>query len=226
MRVVKDIHVDESTSSTRAKIPVVDLTKTAPLLGSMALQSSSKTPFYADGTQWLPFGGFTGLESGLIAIINFQTITGDGTYYKVLFDADLSPLTPPHPSFTIDTANNVITINQDGNYLVFYMVTPTNFHLSDGNQSPAIYLSRLQTSIPSTLSECQRNGSFSFVGGNLVPPTYNAGLVNLGGLWTGFLPQSTNIEADLAIILTNPADSEDLFGEGGKQQYMGIVKLA
>lgn len=225
MRVVKDTHVDESTSSTRAKIPVVDLAKSAPLLGSVALQSSSKTPFYADGTQWLPFGGFAGLESGLIAMINFQTITGDGTFYKVLFDADLSPPTPPHPSFTIDTANSVITINQDGNYLVFYMASPTNFHLSDNDQSPAIYLSRLQTSAPATLSECQVNGSFSFVGGNLVPPNVGAGLVNLDGLWTGFLPQSASIETDLAIILTNPANTEYLFGEG-KRQYMGIVKLA
>ena len=124
MRVVKDSYVDYTSSSARDKIPTIELPTSAPIAGSIALSEPSKTPYYADGLQWKPFLGSTTLESGMIGILNgVVEIASDGQYHKVLFDTDLSPLTPAHPSFTIDVPNSQIVINTDGNYFLYYNVS-------------------------------------------------------------------------------------------------------
>jgi hypothetical protein len=57
MRLGKDSIVDVLEASTKAKIPVIDLTTSFPSLGAVALSSNTRDPFYGDGTTWLPFGG-------------------------------------------------------------------------------------------------------------------------------------------------------------------------
>jgi len=229
MRVVKDSHVDYSSSSVRNKIPVIDLLPSAPIEGSIALSEPSKTPYYADGLQWKPFLGATTLESGMIGILNNSVeIASDGQYHKVLFDTDLSPLTPAHPSFTIDVPNSQIIINTDGNYFLYYNVTPSNLSVRSANQ-PETYVSQMVTSSTSPLAFDQKSGGFQLIGGNLVQPipssAENLSYVKLSGSWSGFLPSATTVNTSMAInALTQ--NVEFLFGEGGRMQYMGIIKIA
>jgi hypothetical protein len=230
MKVTKDSHADYSSGRIREQIPVLDLTTSAPLAGSIALSTPSITPYYANGSVWLPFGGGSGvLESGSIGIENSGiTFTADGAYHQVLFNTDLSPLTPAHPSFNIDVPNSQIVINTNGNYVLYYNLAPTNTFLASTIQ-PEIYTSQLVTSIPSNLAFSQVSGSFQLNGATLNPPEAAASeiipYVKLSGTWSGFLPAGTTINTSMSITTASP-QSENLFGEGGRSQYMGIIRIA
>lgn len=235
MRIAQDSKVDSSQANQSDIMPVITLAEHPPILGSIALNQNTVSPYYADGTQWLPFGGGGGsvIQSGAIGITatgpSGPSILTDGVYHRILFDADMSPLTPPHPSFTIDTANSLITINQNGNYLLYYHVTPANTGIAQGGTQPEQYVAQLQTTTPTPLSLCAASGSFRLIGGALQMPAAtspeNVPYVSLQGSWSGFLPAGTSVETVVSIVGSSPVSSELFFGEGGKMQYMGIVKL-
>lgn len=229
MKVTKDSHVDYSSSTLREKIPVLDLAASAPLAGSIALSTPTITPYYANGVEWLPFGGSGILESGMIGLLdNLILFDTDGAYHQVLFDTDMSPPTPPHPSFTIDVPNSQIVINTDGNYLLYYNLVPGNTGTASPIQ-PEIYVSQMISSAtPPRLAFTQVNGSFRLNSPTIDVPFASAaeGLayVKLSGMWSGFLPSGTTVNTSLAI--TSSSITEPLFGEGGRSQYMGIVRIA
>jgi len=230
MKLTKDSEVDTTHSTVRDRIPVLDLDTSAPLAGSLALSTPTITPYYANGAQWIPFGSGGALESGMIGIkLGLAEAIADSSYHQVLFYTDMSPLTPPHPSFTIDTLNSQIVINTDGNYLLYYNIAPTNATISSAVQ-PEQYVAQMATSMPSQFGFDQATGSFQLFGGNLTAPTAVfpaeiASYVKLSGTWSGFLPATTTVITNLAIATDAPT-VEILFGEGGRMQYMGIVKLA
>lgn len=230
MRVAQDGKVDASQANQSDVIPVITLAEHPPILGSIALNQNTVTPYYADGTQWLPFGGggSSVIQSGGIAAIARTAIDCDGVYHRVLFDTDISPPTPPHPSFTIDTVNSLITINEDGNYLLYYQLTPANTQIAQTGTQPEQYVSQLQTTTPTPLSMCATSGTFILSGGVLNPPAVTSpeivAYVSLKGTWSGFLPAGTSVETVLSMLGDVNRD-ENLWGEGGKMSYMTIAKL-
>ncbi len=231
MRVAHDSETDTSHAASNGRIPVVNLTRNAPLVGSLALSTPSLTPFYGDGLQWLPFIGAAALESGVIGILGgLVPIVADGTYRQVLFNSDLSPLTPLHPSFTIDLVNSQIVINTNGNYLLYYSLNPSNSFLSAGGTQVEKYASQLITSEPALRAFCQGQGGFSIVQGGLLTPSPAdpevIPYVSLSNTWSGFLPAGTTVQTQLSITVDNSPQNESLFGEGGRMTYMGIVRIA
>jgi NAD(P)-dependent dehydrogenase (short-subunit alcohol dehydrogenase family) len=52
MRIGGNSRVDSSQSFSRNILPVLDTTRSAPILGSLAMDSTLKTPFFANGTEW------------------------------------------------------------------------------------------------------------------------------------------------------------------------------
>jgi hypothetical protein len=226
MRLAKDLNVDALETYAKSTIPVVDLTKTAPVAGSIALSSADLTPFYGNGTTWVAFGGAGALQSGGIFMNAFSSsVPTNGDFTQIPFDTE-TPLSPSHPSFTIDIGDGVIVINEDGNYSVNYQITPGNTQLSGGGTQAEKYTSRLQISNSQTiLSECNLSGSVGFALGALIDPS-SSGIsrVTLEGEWSGFLPSGTSLEVALSIYGDNP--DEVLWGEGSRLTYMGITKLA
>lgn len=52
-RVSKSSAVTTSSTSDQQKIPVVDLTKAAPVLGAIVIDQLTKFVFYGDGVSWV-----------------------------------------------------------------------------------------------------------------------------------------------------------------------------
>jgi hypothetical protein len=232
MRVFQDSKSSSSRVETSSILPILNLSEHPPILGSIAISLGDLSPYYANGTQWLPFGGGgpVVIESGRLGTTDFQipNIITNGTFQRVLLNGDFSPPSP-HPSFTIDTANSLITINEDGTYLIYYKVSPTNTQTARANSQPEAFVAQLQTTTPSELSSCTRYGGFVLDEGSLFSPDaaqpQGASYADLNGTWSGFLPSGTSLELVLSITANSTSSEEALFGEGGKLHYMGIVKL-
>ena len=228
MRLARDLNVDVLETFSKTTIPVVDLTNTVPSVGSVVLSSTGLIPFYGNGIAWVPFGGSStgSLETGRIFMNAFtSSLPTNEDFTRIPFDTE-APLSLPHPSFTINTGAGVIVINEDGNYYLYYQISPGNTQLSSGGSQTEKYLSRLQIENSQTvLSECNVSGSSGFALGALTPPaSIGFSRVTLEGEWSGFLPVGTSLEVVLSILGDN--GTEDLWGEGGKLTYMGIIKLA
>jgi hypothetical protein len=78
MRVAKDIQVDSLKSNQRDIMPVIDVAQYVPILGSIALNDPDDTPYYADGTQWLPFAAPAPPATTLTSAGGAETLVNDG----------------------------------------------------------------------------------------------------------------------------------------------------
>jgi hypothetical protein len=232
MRVVKDSHVDYSSDRLREQIPVLNLATSAPLSGSVALSTPTITPYYANGTAWLPFGGAAALESAKLSrVAGGQTIITDSTFYNIPFDTDSSPLTPAHPSITVDVPNSQFIVNTTGNYILYYNVTFSNTQLYSTTQ-PELYTAyMLVSSVSSGVAVDTVNGGFNLNGAVLAPPSGNpitegsVALVNLSGTWSGTLTSGTTVVTIVAIN-TATTSTEFIEANGDQLTYMGIIRIA
>jgi hypothetical protein len=232
--VRKEFHGDYTSSSIRDRIPVLDTNTSAPIMGSIAIRTPSIVPHYADGTQWLPFGGGAGvLESGVLGLTPGAGLNAlsDGNFNKVLFDQDQSPLTPAHPSITVDVPNSQFVINTAGNYIIYYSLNPCAIYLSNNDTAPQICCAEMQLSNPAKVIAYGRNdGSFSFQEGSLSPPfaAPNEPLakVHLQGSWCGTLNQGCTVQ--LLFKSANTTNQDTILSAEGDSPfcYMYIVRIA
>lgn len=53
MRIGKSSNIDNTQAASRNILPVVSVSDSAPILGSIATDSSSKSPYFANGSKWI-----------------------------------------------------------------------------------------------------------------------------------------------------------------------------
>jgi hypothetical protein len=80
MRLARDLNVDVLETDAKTKIPVVDLTVNFPSIGAIAFSHGSLTPFYGNGTGWVPFGSASALPAPLQSIANLVTTSNEMLY--------------------------------------------------------------------------------------------------------------------------------------------------